>query len=63
MKRKRQCRLTPGDRFVSERAARDAEFARKLNNGVNGQRVQAVYTIKPCACNGWHLTTTDTPRA
>lgn len=59
MARKRQCRLTSGDRFASKHAAQQAEFARKLNNGVNGQRVQAVYVIKSCRCNGWHLTTTD----
>lgn len=58
MSAKRKCRLTSGDRFASRRAAEEAEFQRKLNNGTNGQRVQAEYTIKSCRCNGWHLTTT-----
>jgi len=59
MARKRQCRLTSGDRFASKDAARQAEFARKLNNGVSGQRVQVSYVIKSCRCNGWHLTTAE----
>lgn len=56
---RRACRLTSGDRFPSKAAATQAEFERKLRNGTNGQRVQAVYVIKSCRCNGWHLTTTD----
>jgi hypothetical protein len=60
---KRTCRLTPGDRFASKKAASDAEFQRKLNNGTNGQRVQVSYKVVSCRCNGWHLTTVSQDRS
>lgn len=55
---KRACKLTPGTRFASKKAAEDAEIARKINSGVNGQHGHITYEIKPCTCNGFHLVAT-----